>query len=223
MIWKCCYVCLLYIFHISMYFSFGFVTHDFICFMFYFFSHDQVVTLQVFKYCFWRMSEHLLSCILLSIVIWNYFKSQWLKTRCIYFLTASVGQWQLNFSVSGFTPGCSHRETQPRKFPISLKWWLTNLRSVPAFWLDSALCHPCLCITLYSYPRQCSLLPPEWVEGERAKKTKRQAERWVKQKESSSLLNLIWVTFHYFRHILLIRSKPASVHNHEETITQVRE
>lgn len=150
MIWKCCYVCLLYIFHISMYFSFGFVTHDFICFMFYFFSHDQVVTLQVFKYCFWRMSEHLLSCILLSIVIWNYFKSQWLKTRCIYFLTASVGQWQLNFSVSGFTPGCSHRETRPRKFPISLKWWLTNLRSVPAFWLDSALCHPCLCITLYS-------------------------------------------------------------------------
>ena len=104
MIWNCCYVCLLYIFQISLYFSVDFVCfmwQHMILFMFYFFSHDQVVTLQVFIYCFWRMPEHLLSCILLSIVIWNYLKSQWLKTRCIYFLTASVGQWQLRVSVSG--------------------------------------------------------------------------------------------------------------------------
>ena len=148
MIWNHCYVCLLYIFHISMYFSFGFVTHDFICFMFCLFSHDQVVTLQVFINCLWIMPEHYLSCILLSNVIWNYLKSQWLKTRRIYFLTASVGQWQLSVSVSGFTPGCSHWETQSGKFPVSLKWWLTDLRSVLAFWPDSALCHPCLYITL---------------------------------------------------------------------------
>ena len=116
-----------------------------LCFTF--FHMTRWSTLQVFIYSFWRMPEHLLSCVLLSIVVWNYLKSQWFKTRCIYFLTASVGQWQLSGSVSGLTPGCSHWKTRPRKFPVSLKSWLRDLRSVLAFWQDSALCHPCLCVT----------------------------------------------------------------------------